>query len=223
MAKRNTSSFSKGSNVRKDSNKRSRAASSRSTVKPSAGEIRLIGGDYRGRKLPVLDAEGLRPTSDRVRETLFNWLQFDVPGATVLDVFAGSGALGFESLSRGAKRVVMLELSAANAKQLKTNAQTLKAELAEVIQTDSLQWLSSSNSETFDIVFCDPPFHQNLMQETVEKLFQNGFLDPKNHQAWLYLEQENTLDWPDLPPGWICHREKSTSQVKYGLFRLEQE
>lgn len=222
MAKRNHSSRSNPSGQRGYSDRRSdQKNASRGQAKE--GHVRLIGGDYRGRKLPVLDAEGLRPTSDRVRETLFNWLQFDVPGATVLDVFAGSGALGFESLSRGAKRVVMLELSAANAKQLKTNVNTLKAEQAEVVQTDSLQWLSSSNSETFDIVFCDPPFHQNLMQNTVEKLFQNGFLDPKNHQTWLYLEQENTLDWPVLPEGWICHREKSTSQVKYGLFRLEQE
>jgi len=179
------------------------------------GEVRIIGGDWRGRKLPVLNAEGLRPTSDRVRETLFNWLQFEIPGAKCLDVFAGSGALSFEALSRGAKQATLLELGAANSNQLKQNLQTLNVSNASVEQVDSLQWLAQTAKESFDVVFLDPPFHREFMQNTVDLLFKNGYL---NDQAWLYLEQEKQLDWPILPDGWVCHREKATSQVRFGLF-----
>ena len=179
------------------------------------GEVRIIGGDWRGRKLPVLNAEGLRPTSDRVRETLFNWLQFEIPGAKCLDVFAGSGALSFEALSRGAKQATLLELGTANANQLKQNLQTLNVSNASVEQVDSLQWLAQTAKEPFDMVFLDPPFHKEFMQNSVDLLFKNGYL---SDQAWLYLEQEKQLDWPSLPEGWVCHREKSTSQVRFGLF-----
>lgn len=181
------------------------------------GEVRIIGGDWRGRKLPVLVADGLRPTSDRVRETVFNWLQFEVPGANCLDVFAGSGALGLEALSRGASHVTLLELNGENVKQLKQNLKTLKVEKAEVIQTDSLQWLAKQSIQPYDVIFLDPPFNQGLMQPAVDLIFKNGFL--KTDQAWLYLEQEKQLDWPELPEGWACFREKSTSQVKYALFK----
>ncbi|WP_019557898.1 16S rRNA (guanine(966)-N(2))-methyltransferase RsmD [Thiomicrorhabdus arctica] len=181
------------------------------------GDVRIIGGDWRGRKLPVLMAEGLRPTSDRVRETLFNWLRFDVAGSHCLDLFAGSGALGFEALSRGAKSVTFLELSIPVAQQLKTNLKTLNAPAAQVVQRDSLQWLDQRVEQPFDIIFLDPPFKQGLMQLAVDKLFINGII--KNQQAWLYLEQEKSLDWPNLPDGWVCHREKTTSQVRFGLFR----
>lgn len=183
------------------------------------GEVRIIGGDWRGRKLPVLTAEGLRPTSDRVRETLFNWLQFETPGASCLDVFSGSGALGFEALSRGAKQVIFLELAAANAKQLKTNLSTLKADQAEVVQADSLQWLAQPANQVFDVIFLDPPFHQGLMQPAVDLLFKNGYA---NDRSWLYIEQEKQLDWPKLPDGWVCHREKTTSQVRFGLWYREE-
>lgn len=180
------------------------------------GEVRIIGGDWRGRKLPVLTAQGLRPTSDRVRETLFNWLQFEIAGAACLDVFAGSGALGFEALSRGAKSCVFLELGADNAAQLRANATRLGTNSAEMVLTDSLQWLAQPASQAFDVVFLDPPFNQGLMQPAVELLFKNGWL--QTEQAWLYLEQEKNLPWPTLPEGWVCHREKTTSQVRFGLF-----
>ncbi|BCN94211.1 ribosomal RNA small subunit methyltransferase D [Thiomicrorhabdus immobilis] len=183
------------------------------------GEVRIIGGDLRGRKLPVLNAEGLRPTSDRVRETLFNWLQFEIPGANCLDVFSGSGALSFEALSRGAKHATLLELDSANAKQLKQNLQQLKLDNAQVEQVDSLQWLAQPANSHYDVVFLDPPFHKNFMQNSVDLLFKNGYV---NNQAWLYLEQEKQLDWPVLPDGWECHREKSTSQVRFGLFKYKE-
>lgn len=203
--------------MKKRIHKRARHAGA-PTQKPPVqpGVVRIIGGDWRGRKLPVLNAQGLRPTSDRVRETLFNWLQFEMAGARCLDVFAGSGGLGFEALSRGAGAVTFLELSEPNAHQLKQNVATLKADNAEVIQTDSLVWLAQPAAQPFDVVFLDPPFHQGLMQAAVDRLFAGHYL--KNHQAWLYLEQEKTLGWPTLPEGWECHREKTTSEVRYGLF-----
>lgn len=183
------------------------------------GEVRIIGGDFRGRKLPVRQVDGLRPTSDRIRETLFNWLQFEVPGANCLDVFSGSGALGFEALSRGAASVICLELSSQNAEQLKANRNQLQVEKLQVIQTDSLVWLAKPAEKAFDVVFLDPPFHQGLMQQSIDKLFQNGYV---SKSSWLYLEQEKTLSWPQLPDGWQCHREKTTSQVRLGLWRFEQ-
>ena len=182
------------------------------------GEVRIIGGDFRGRKLPVLNAEGLRPTSDRVKETLFNWLQFDVAGAKCLDVFSGSGALSFEAISRGAKQATLLELDAKNARQLRQNLQMLKVVNANVEQVDSLQWLSTSCQQGYDLVFLDPPFHKELMQKAIDLLFKNGYI---NDQSWLYLEQEKSLDWPNLPEGWVNHREKNTSQVKFGLFKKD--
>ncbi|WP_394700507.1 16S rRNA (guanine(966)-N(2))-methyltransferase RsmD [Thiomicrorhabdus sp.] len=182
------------------------------------GEVRIIGGDWRGRKLPVLQAEGLRPTSDRVRETLFNWLQFEVPGARCLDLFAGSGALGFEALSRGAHHVCFLELSADNAAQLEANATRLKCESSEVVRTDALRWLLEASERAFDIVFIDPPFHQGLMQPALDALFAHHWLA---EDAWLYLEQEQDAEWPDLPEYCRLYREKTTSQVKYALFRCE--
>ncbi len=184
------------------------------------GQVRIIGGDWRGRKLPVLKAEGLRPTSDRVRETLFNWLQFDIAGARCLDVFAGSGALGFEAASRGAKQVVMLELSTANATSLKSNCQLLKADSIVVHQVDSLTWLSRTSEQAYDAIFLDPPFHKDFMQESLNLLFENGYI---GDGTTIYLEQENDLNWPQLASGWVCKKEKKTSQVRFGLFIKEAE
>lgn len=182
----------------------------------STGQIRIIGGDCRGRKLPVLDAEGLRPTSDRVKETLFNWVQFDVPGARCLDVFSGAGSLGFEAASRGAKLVTMLELNSANAKQLKLNAQTLKLQNIDVQNTDSLLWLANANKDIpYDVIWLDPPFHQGLMQQTLELLFANNWAAEK---SLIYIEQEKKLAWPEFPEGWSISKEKTTSQVRFALF-----
>jgi len=184
----------------------------------SLGEVRIVGGEFRGRKLPVLMAEGLRPTSDRVKETLFNWLQFEVAGSKCLDVFAGSGALSFEAISRGAKQVTMLEFNAQNIKQLKQNVQTLKIPNANIQQVNSLLWLDKKSMQPYDLIFLDPPFHKEFMQKTIDLLFKNGYL---HEQSWLYLEQEKQLDWPALPNAWVVHREKSTSQVKFGIFKKD--
>lgn len=195
--------------------KTAKKTNNKTTRSGGQGEVRIIGGEWRGRKLPVLEADGLRPTSDRIRETLFNWLQFELPTAHCLDVFAGSGALGFEALSRGAAQVVMLEKSAVIAQQLKQNAGLLKTAKAEIHQSDSLQFLAKPASQTFKVVFVDPPFQQGLMQPTMDALFSQGWV---SDQAWLYLEQEKSLDWPTLPEGWLIHREKTTSQVRLSLW-----
>ena len=179
------------------------------------GQVRIIGGDCRGRKLTVLNADGLRPTSDRVKETLFNWLQFDVPGAYCLDVFAGTGGLGFEAASRGAKEVKLLELNAANAKKLKDNQALLKLDNTSIMQTDSLEWLQQPAEKAFDIVFLDPPFHQKMMQKSLDLLFANHYL---HSNSILYIEQEKQLEWPRLPEGWGIKKSKNTSQVRFAVF-----
>lgn len=184
-------------------------------VKPVSGEVRIIAGDFRGRKLPVLDIVGLRPTSDRVRETLFNWLQFDVAGATCLDVFAGSGALGFEALSRGAKHVTMLDIDRLNNRNLSQCGALLGLTNLEVVSTNALDYLAQCSTQMFDVVFIDPPFNQQLMQPTVDLLFEQNWV---SDQSLLYLEQEKTASWPNLPAGWTVVKQKKTSQVSFGLF-----
>ncbi|HAS4442792.1 TPA: 16S rRNA (guanine(966)-N(2))-methyltransferase RsmD [Vibrio cholerae] len=165
-----------------------------SQKKAPTGQVRIISGLWRGRKLPVHDAEGLRPTTDRVKETLFNWLAQEVPNARCLDLFAGSGGLGFECASRQANQVTMLELN-------------------------PLAFLRQSG-KPYDVVFIDPPFRQGLLQETTQLLEQNGWLAP---QAMIYIECEKELPLTELPPHWHLHREKSAGQVCYRLFIREEQ
>ena len=131
----------------------------------ASGQIRIIGGLWRGRKLPVLNSEGLRPTTDRIKETLFNWLMFDVNERRCLDLFAGSGSLGFEALSRGASQVVMVEKDHQVAQQLSQNLARLPQAPATVVNTDAMRYLASS-ATPFDLVFLDPPFHQEPSVDT---------------------------------------------------------
>ncbi|KGQ37218.1 16S rRNA methyltransferase [Gallibacterium anatis] len=181
------------------------------------GEVRIIGGLWRGRKLPVLLSQGLRPTSDRVRETLFNWLMHDIVGADCLDCFSGSGALGLEALSRQANSVVMLEKSPQVAKQLKQNLQQLKTEQGEVICTDTLSFLATAEAKGFNIVFIDPPFHQNLLLETLLLLNNHGWLA---EEALIYIETEKNLT-PTVPENWQLLKEKFTQQVAYRLYQKQ--
>ncbi|WP_025217830.1 16S rRNA (guanine(966)-N(2))-methyltransferase RsmD [Mannheimia varigena] len=182
------------------------------------GEVRIIAGLWRGRKLPVLNAEGLRPTTDRVKETLFNWLMHDIAQARCLDCFAGSGALGFEALSRQAQAVVFLEKFANAANLLKKNLQTLKTENGTVVQTDTLQYLSNKNSgEPFDIVFIDPPFHQNLVPQVLTLLAENHWLA---ENAILYVETEKNHAPLSLPEGWQILKEKTAGIVVSRLIQI---
>ncbi len=183
-----------------------------------AGQIRLIGGQWRGRKLPVPDSPGLRPTTDRVRETLFNWLAPMIQGARCLDCFAGSGALGLEALSRHAATTTLLEQDRAVAAQLEKNLQLLSAENGQVIQTDSLRWLANRGTP-YDLVFLDPPFRQGFIEQTVLLLEERGWLAP---EAWIYIETEIEGPEVSVPPHWRLHREKVAGQVAYRLF-IRQE
>lgn len=184
-----------------------------------AGQIRLIGGQWRGRKLPVPDSAGLRPTTDRVRETLFNWLAPDIRQARCLDCFAGSGALGLEALSRYAASATLLELERPVAQQLEKNLRTLGASQGKVIQTNTLSWLAQTG-EPYDVVFIDPPFRKGLLLETLTLLEQNGWLAA---DALIYVESEVEHGAPPVPVHWHLHREKIAGQVAYRLYHRQQE
>lgn len=180
------------------------------------GKVRLIGGRWRGTRLSVPDVAGLRPTSDRVRETLFNWLMPALPGASVLDLFAGSGALGLEALSRGAARAVLVERDAGLVAAMRETAGRLDGgAAATVVQSDALAWLGTQPDAQFDIAFVDPPFAAGVWTAVLEAL------SPKlRAQAWLYVEAPPDAQWT-LPPGWRLHREGRTREVRYALFRRD--
>ena len=195
----------------------------RSPVKParataSQGQLRIIGGDWRSRRLSFPDAPGLRPTPDRVRETLFNWLAPYVGAACVLDPFAGSGALLLEALSRGASRGLALELNPAAVNALRGNLELLRAGNGEVRQGDALQHLQTAAAEPFDLVFLDPPFHKDLLAPACQLLEARGWLAER---AWIYTESENAPSSLGLPGNWRLHREKHTGQVHYALWQRQ--
>ncbi|QLB15172.1 16S rRNA (guanine(966)-N(2))-methyltransferase RsmD [Mannheimia granulomatis] len=181
------------------------------------GEVRIIAGLWRGRKLPVLNAEGLRPTTDRVKETLFNWLMHDIAHARCLDCFAGSGSLGIEALSRQAQAVVFLEKFATAANQLKKNLQVLKSGNGSVMNVDTLQYLAQKNSGApFDIVFIDPPFHQGLVPQVLKLLIENQWLA---ENAILYIETEKNHPPLTLPENWQIIKEKTAGMVTSRLIK----
>ena len=180
------------------------------------GSVRIIGGRWRGSKLPVALAPGLRPTSDRARETLFNWLQPMLAGARVLDLFAGSGALGLEALSRGAREALLVERDPALAQSLRETCARLGAgDAATVLRADALELLRAPLHGRFDLVFLDPPFADGRWQEALARL------EPwLAGDAWLYLESP-----PDAPAGagegWRLHRESSTRDARHALYRRD--
>lgn len=184
-----------------------------------SGFIRLISGQWKGRKLPVRDVEGLRPTTDRVKETVFNWLAGDVRGSRCLDLFAGSGSLGFEALSRYADCVIMIERDPGAARQLQQNLQQLGSNQAQVIQADARQWLSGP-AQPFDLVFLDPPFRQDLLPQVCQQLEQGGWLAD---QALIYLEREREGAAPELPANWQLIKDKQAGQVCYQLYLREEQ
>ena len=179
-----------------------------------AGKIRIIGGRWRGTRLPVPASPGLRPSSDRARETLFNWLMPILPGARVVDVFAGTGALGLEAVSRGAASAMLVERDAVLAQTLRATVARLSAqESVEVVQSDAPAWLARQPVGSFDLAFVDPPFSAGLWQATLDVLLPT--LAPA---AWLYLESPH--DQPlALPPQWGLHREGRTREVRFALYR----
>lgn len=181
----------------------------------SIGKIRIIGGQWRGRKLPVIGNPSLRPTTERIRETLFNWLAPVIRGARCLDCFAGSGALGLEALSRYAASVTLLEQDRAVSAQIFKILKLLQVqEEAQVINTTSLKWLSKPG-DTYDVVFIDPPFRQGMINKTIKLLKQYRRLTPG---AWIYVEMEAQGPTLSIPACWQVYREKLAGQVICRLY-----
>ena len=180
------------------------------------GHLRIIAGEWRSRRLSFPDAPGLRPTLDRVRETLFNWLAPHIEGAKVLDAFAGSGALYLEALSRGAAEAVALDSNAVAIASLRQNLETLRCPRGQVIQSDAQRYLQGEPKLAFDLVFLDPPFHQELLPTTCALLEERQWLAPN---AWIYTESETPPSALQLPGNWRLHREKKAGQVYYALWQ----
>ncbi len=180
------------------------------------GKLRIVAGALRGSRIDVADAEGLRPTSDRVRETLFNWLSPMLAGSRCLDLFAGSGALGIEAISRGAAECVFVERDRNLAKNLGETLQRLKIGNARVVNVDALDWLGSA-AQPFDLVFLDPPFAGNLWTEAARRLEAGGWLA---EDAWIHVEAPDGFV-PAMPPGWNLHRESRAGAVHFALYRRD--
>ncbi len=203
-------------------------------------QLRIIGGQWRGRKLAIADVDGLRPTGDRIRETLFNWLQGDIVERHCLDLFAGSGALGLECLSRGAASVTLLEKHPIAAQQLRLHCERLEAKNGNVIECDVLEWLKNASREDgkrgekgagkknghsavtitapIDIAFIDPPFSAGLWTTVISALENSGVLSPT---AIIYMESPKAQTIT-TPSHWRLLKEKRTGQVCYRLFQRHQ-
>jgi 16S rRNA (guanine966-N2)-methyltransferase len=180
------------------------------------GSIRIIAGKHRGRKLPVLMAEGLRPTTDRVKETVFNWLMPFIQDSHCLDCFAGSGGLGFEALSRGANHVHFIELNKAAAQQLKENQRLLNSDNVSIINSDALSFIKN-NTQKFDVVFLDPPFRKRFIEQTTVLLNENSLAE----SALIYVEMESEENNQEFPLNWKLLKEKIAGQVVYRLYQKD--
>ncbi|QPK62795.1 16S rRNA (guanine(966)-N(2))-methyltransferase RsmD [Methylomonas sp. LL1] len=182
-----------------------------------SSKLRIIGGEWRSRVIVFDDAPGLRPTPSRVRETLFNWLQADVMGSRCLDLFAGSGALGFEAASRGARRVVQVENNPKTCQKLGENCRALAAENVAVVQMDVARFIQN-RGEPFDLIFLDPPFGQGLIQPTCRQLAETGLLAAYGK---IYIEAERSLVLDGLPADWRLLKHKVAGDVSYNLFQRQ--
>ena len=178
-----------------------------------SGRLRIVAGKWRSRLLPVAEEPGLRPTSARIRETLFNWLASTIEGSRCLDLFAGTGALGFEALSRGAREVVFVENSARAAAALTESVKVLESTGARIHQADAISYLKSE-PEPFDIVLLDPPFADDLLEDLCRLLSEGNWLADG---ARVYLEQDRERPLPALPDGWTIINDKTAGQVRYAL------
>lgn len=188
--------------------------------RPSRNQLRIIGGKWRGRKLDFPSAEGLRPTGDRIRETLFNWLMPVLPGARCLDLFAGSGALGLEALSRGAAELIMLDTDLQVVKSLRQHCEKLNAEHATVQQSHAVDWLQrAAPAPGFDLVFVDPPFQSDLLEPSARLLVERDFL---KENALIYVEIDQRQHFTP-PKQWHLFRQKSAGQVTFSLYRHSQQ
>lgn len=192
----------------------------KATNKQTSGQVRIIAGQCRGRRISFPAVVGLRPTGDRLRETLFNWLTAELRGARCLDLFAGSGALGLEAASRGASEVILLELNPAAASSLSDNIDVLGLKSARVFNANALNWLqqNASDSKPFDIIFLDPPFDSTLLADAITALTQQSALLAEDAMIYIEAPARQTLD--SMPDSWQLHRHKTAGDVTCYLYRL---
>jgi 16S rRNA (guanine966-N2)-methyltransferase len=183
----------------------------------SARTLRIIGGTWRGRKIRFPPVEAIRPTPGRVRETVFNWLQQDIAGARCLDLYAGSGALGLEALSRGATQVVFVDAEPAVTRHLSTMLEELGCDRGQVVQSDAARYLAGV-PESFDIVFVDPPYAARALADACRSLDERGWL---RRGGLAYLEDVASAGSPGLPAGWTLLRSKRAGEVGYHLARRD--
>lgn len=171
---------------------------------------------WRSRVLDIADVPGLRPTSERIRETLFNWLTPEIASSRCLDLFAGTGALGLEALSRGAKSTMFVENSVRAANALQDSIDTLGAGNATLVRADAFDFVRAYDGQPFDIVFLDPPFADDSVSELCRLLAESGVLA---RQACIYTEQDRKQPEPELPTGWTVARKKAAGNVRYALLK----
>lgn len=179
--------------------------------------LRIVGGAWRGRPLRFPAVEGLRPTPDRVRETLFNWLQQTVPGSRCLDLYAGSGALGLEALSRGAAGAVFVDVAPAVVRHLGDRLRELGCDRGTVVRSTAERYLEGP-ARPFDVIFLDPPFAEPVLGDICRRIEQGGWLAPG---GLVYLECPAAAGAPDLPAGWTLLRSKRAGEVGYHLARRD--
>ncbi len=181
-------------------------------------QVRIIGGEWRGRKLEFPTVQGLRPTPDRVRETLFNWLQPYLPGSRCLDLFAGTGVLGFEAASRGAANATLIERDSSVYRALEHNVDKLDASARVALEhRDALQYLQRGCQQQFDIIFIDPPYGKDLVAAAIAAITRSHCLKAG---GLVYMEHESDADAPVLPENWLELKHKRAGQVSYYLLRL---
>ncbi|MBL4583297.1 MAG: 16S rRNA (guanine(966)-N(2))-methyltransferase RsmD [Pseudomonadales bacterium] len=204
---------------RSSSPRRGASGQKPASTKNNGGQVRIIGGRWRSRKIEFPGANGLRPTGDRIRETLFNWLQQDVIGARCLDLFAGSGVLGIEAISRGAAHCTFIDNYEPACSSLQQQLSTLNAEPAQanVVRNDALNWLKTTKPvNQFDIAFIDPPFAQDISASCCELLEASTVL---SDNALIYVETQRRPAGQQTPDNWQQLRSKSSGQVTYSLYQ----
>jgi len=197
--------------------KSSRSRNDRTGAEGGRLRLRVIGGTHRSRLLQFVDAPGLRPTPDRIRETLFNWLAPIITGARCLDAFAGSGALGIEALSRGAAHVDFIETNPTAAAAIAANLAALRCDNATLVRSDVTTRLHTTPTQPYDIVFCDPPFHTALLQQTLQALVAQDWLSSAGR---IYVEAAHD-ETVTVPAGWHWLRHQQAGNVQYGLLQRD--
>tara|TARA_B100001113_G_C20879787_1_gene522121 strand:- start:88 stop:669 length:582 start_codon:yes stop_codon:yes gene_type:complete len=181
------------------------------------GKVRITSGEWKNRNLEVPDIDGLRPTSERVRETLFNWLMPSIHKSVCLDLFAGSGSLGFEALSRGAKHCTFVEKSKLAFSQIKTTRTSLNAVNSEVHNCDAIDFLSSGHNHNFNLIFLDPPFSDDYLISSIELIHEYQLV---SSGGYIYIEFNKNNDLSDLPDNWFVIRKKIYGNVYFILIEV---